>query len=330
MLAAYLNTVHQDSKNNVSPKLFALLKGTSRSLYISLRFLPQRIRPTIAVAYLLARASDTIADTNEIAPVVRRQTLAEFEHQMMIGGVDLDLTGCMAAEGMEKVLLTEVPLIFTALQQLSASHRELVVEVLQKIIRGQTLDIERFELQKGVQALSDAAALDEYIYLVAGSVGEFWTKLCRLEWPSYSKIPDTELLRLGANFGKGLQLINIIRDFPVDLHSGRSYLPIPNPEAVAADPEMARADWERFRIQALQYLEEAWRYVTGIRPPRVRFACAVPLFIGIRTLYLLAQEPQIRPGIKVSRAEVRKLMLLAAFAAWFPFLESRIYRTIVR
>jgi len=36
-------------------ELFALLKEVSRSFYISVRFLPKRIRLTIALGYLLAR-----------------------------------------------------------------------------------------------------------------------------------------------------------------------------------------------------------------------------------------------------------------------------------
>ena len=56
-------------------ELFALLKGVSRSFYISVRFLPKRIRLTIALGYLLARASDTIADTNRLPPPERIQIL---------------------------------------------------------------------------------------------------------------------------------------------------------------------------------------------------------------------------------------------------------------
>src|ERR1039458_9195328 len=41
-----------------------LLKATSRSFYLTLRVLPGAIRPQIGVAYLLARTTDTIADTD--------------------------------------------------------------------------------------------------------------------------------------------------------------------------------------------------------------------------------------------------------------------------
>ena len=50
------------------PSLNQLLKQTSRSFYLTLRVLPRAVRPQIGLAYLLARTTDTIADT-EIVPV---------------------------------------------------------------------------------------------------------------------------------------------------------------------------------------------------------------------------------------------------------------------
>ena len=43
--------------------LTELLRDVSRSFYLTLRVLPRPVRPQIGLAYLLARATDTIADT---------------------------------------------------------------------------------------------------------------------------------------------------------------------------------------------------------------------------------------------------------------------------
>jgi len=210
------------------------------------------------------------------------------------------------------------------------AHRKLLSEVLAKIIHGQALDIERFESKPGISGLRDDSALEEYTYLVAGCVGEFWTRICLLEWPNYARLPPEEMLGFGRDFGKGLQLVNILRDFPLDLQAGRSYLPVSNLEEVVLNPTLARSEWERWRRRASGYLEEAWRYVVAVRPWRVRFACAVPVFIGVRTLLLLGGAPENRAGIKVSRNEVRRLMVWAAGIALFRFLEPVAYRTIFR
>src|SRR5437899_11006110 len=53
----------------------ALLRSVSRSFYLSIRLLPALLREPIALAYLLARTSDTVADTSQIPVTVRMETL---------------------------------------------------------------------------------------------------------------------------------------------------------------------------------------------------------------------------------------------------------------
>jgi farnesyl-diphosphate farnesyltransferase len=315
-------------------ELLTLLKGVSRSFYISVRFLPKRIRMAIALGYLLARASDTIADTNQLPSAERIEFLQRFLGSIANRepGGSLDLAACLIAQadGPEKILVANIDRVLDSLFEIPSAHRELVNEVLAKIIRGQTLDIQRFESKPGIFGLADDLALEEYTYLVAGCVGEFWTKICLLEWPDYARLPAKEMLSFGKDFGKGLQLVNILRDYPLDLKAGRSYLPVPNLEQVALNPALARPEWERWRQRASGYLEEAWKYVIAVRPWRVRFACAVPVFIGVRTLDLLGDASENRAGIKVSRNEVRRLMAWAAGVALFRFVEPAAYRMIFR
>src|SRR5690349_2033322 len=52
-----------------------ILRSVSRSFYLSIRFLPAQLRQPIALAYLLARATDTVADTTGISRLVRIETL---------------------------------------------------------------------------------------------------------------------------------------------------------------------------------------------------------------------------------------------------------------
>lgn len=314
--------------------LLAILKAVSRSFYISVRFLPAQIRMTIGLAYLLARASDTIADTNQLPARERIDLLRRYAESLAKPATEhqLDLATCLTrqSDGPERVLLANIDRVAHGLSRIPSSHRELVGEVLGKIIHGQSLDIERFELDPGVKALTDAAALEEYTYLVAGCVGEFWTKVCLLAWPQYARLPESEMLRIGKVFGQGLQLINILRDFPADLQAGRCYLPVAEPAAVVADPGLARPEWNQWCERANRYLEEAWTYICAVRPIRVRFACATPVFIGVRTLRLLSDATAIAPGIKVSRPEVRSMMIWAAGIALFRLLEPAAYRKFFR
>ena len=55
-----------------------LLKKTSRSLYLSARILPETLRPAFAIAYLLCRYADTIADTPLLPPEKRLFWITQF------------------------------------------------------------------------------------------------------------------------------------------------------------------------------------------------------------------------------------------------------------
>src|SRR5215470_13447407 len=52
-----------------------VLRSVSRSFYLSIRFLPRQLREPIALAYLLARTTDTVADTSQVSVTVRMETL---------------------------------------------------------------------------------------------------------------------------------------------------------------------------------------------------------------------------------------------------------------
>lgn len=69
--------------NTASASLLGpLLKSVSRSFYLTLRILPGGMREPIALAYLLARAADTIADTTLVAPEKRLELLLSFRSQV--------------------------------------------------------------------------------------------------------------------------------------------------------------------------------------------------------------------------------------------------------
>ena len=95
--------------------------------------------------------------------------------------------------------------------------------------------------------------------------------------------------RLGINFGKGLQLVNILRDRRADAQIGRRYL---LPEQFA--PNLSRAR---------EYLADAGRYTGSIKNRRLRAACALPLLLAFETLDLVERQPDA-PRVKVTRGRV--------------------------
>src|ERR1700686_1008948 len=75
----------------------SILRSVSRSFYLSIRILPQRLREPVALAYLLARATDTVADTARIPWATRAQTLQMLSN-MIQGKAPRDGSDSFAAE----------------------------------------------------------------------------------------------------------------------------------------------------------------------------------------------------------------------------------------
>src|SRR5438445_11905535 len=63
--------------------LRTVLRSVARSFYLTLAVVPSDVRTQVRVAYLLARAADTIADTDLIERSQRLQYLTSFREWMM-------------------------------------------------------------------------------------------------------------------------------------------------------------------------------------------------------------------------------------------------------
>ena len=313
-----------------SPKLNTrLLKAVSRSFYLSIRIMPAKLRPAIGVAYMLARTSETIADTESAPPQVRLRRLAEFERIIKGGATPQAITNIQRDirpdHPGERTLIDTMPQVLESFQSLDGWEWKEIADLMTSIIRGQSMDLETFQQSGLITALPDANMLEDYIYLVAGCVGEWWTRLCLNRIPQYSKIDDGELTELGNNFGKGLQLVNILRDIPADLAAGRCYLPDSelrnvgtSAEALASSPAEAEPVFDVWLHRARELLDSGRQYILSIRSRRTRMACYIPWRLGVETLDLLEQNPPLSSGkkAKVSRGSVRSA-LFAAFSVAF-------------
>ena len=322
--------------------LTTLLRDVSRSFYLTLWLLPRGVRQPIGLGYLLARATDTVADTG-LVPVGERLEALEVLRRRIAGESTEPMDFRKWAEAQEagaspaeQVLLRRVEEAVRVLETLDPRDAERVRWVLRTITSGQVLDLQRFGAVRPpeVLALPGAAALDDYTYRVAGCVGEFWTRLCRAHRFPKATLDEARLVEDGVRFGKGLQLVNILRDLPRDLAQGRCYLPLDELAAVGLAPgdlldpaNEARLTpvYQRWLSMAEEHLAAGWRYCTTLPREewRLRAACALPVLIGIRTLARLRRGGFLDPRqrIKVSRGEVRAilwrvLLLLPAGRHW--------------
>jgi len=331
-------------KPAVARKLDPLLKRVSRSFHLTLRILPEAIRPQIGLAYLLARATDTVADT-ELIPWQERLLTLRMLRDRILGthGLPLDFSELAEQQGddSERELLLRIEEAIEVLGLLSARDQERVREVITIISSGQEMDLERFGPAKpgAVVALQTHAGLEDYTYRVAGCVGVFWTRMVQAHLFHLAPMYESLLLKNGVWFGQGLQLINILRDLARDLRRGRCYFPKDKLEEVGLQPEdlLDPASEERFRLIYDAYLDFAearlaagWEYTNALprQFTRLRLACAWPILIGRRTLELLRANPVLDPAIeiKIPRSEVYQIVLISMLSHPFSAAWNRLYQ----
>ena len=142
----------------------------------------------------------------------------------------------------------------------------------------------------------------------------------------------------GIRFGKGLQLVNILRDLPADLRKSRCYLPTEKLDAAGLRPAglLSPANeskflplYHRYLDLAESHLRAGWDYTNSLPfgQVRVRQACAWPILIGIKTIERLraANVFELQQGIKISRSEVRQILLWSVLGYPFPGLWRKLF-----
>ena len=313
--------------------LEGLLRGVSRSFYLTLRVLPSSSRLPVGVAYLLARAADTITDTRLLPPSRRLDHLLTFRG-LMTGPAETEPLRLIGEEltdkqslPEERELLDSLPAAFALLEGLAEPDRSHVRTVVVNLTKGMENDLTIFPPEDSglMGCIEDAAALDQYIYDVAGCVGEFWTAVTMTHVPALKDEGRRRMSETFMEFGKALQLTNVLRDLPRDLRIGRCYLPRMQLAAMGLAPEdlldpsngpAARPLLVAWLRTALQYYTSAEQYLLAIprRCLRIRMAVLWPILIGLATLAKLANNDQwLDPDYssRVSRGWVYRTMALS-------------------
>ncbi len=292
-------------------QLAPILKSVSRSFYLSMVFLPRQMRPAVSLGYMLARASDSVADSSSASPEERLRILRSMARVCSDAPRDLseekalfrELSQSMAMaqdNPKETLLLRHYGECLSIMRQLPAVQQSLIEKVLESIHEGQIWDIEYFQTSSHVTKEEDSL---RYCYQVAGCVGEFWTNIGYCTLPRYSSHPSREdLVEAGVRYGLGLQLVNILRDVVEDAARGRHYL--------SGD----REEWMR---RARHYLMDGIAYSKTLASFKLRFTALLPALLGLKTLDKMQQgEGTTDEKVKISRGSVYRSMVKAAFIAW--------------
>jgi farnesyl-diphosphate farnesyltransferase len=318
-----------------------LLKNVSRSFYLTIRVLPKEIRLPIGLAYLLARAADTIADSQLLPPSSRLELLLGFRTRLNFAPADKKGAASSAAtlarietsvadtqtEIYERKLLQSLQPALEILSALRPDDWFQVRSVVTTLTQGMEMDLRTFPSEQSgeLAALPSLDELELYTYLVAGCVGAFWTRMTVAHTPALHDWDEADMSARGISFGKALQYTNVLRDCPKDLRIGRCYLPADRLAAIGLTPKdllnpetskSARPLLVQLLRVALGHYRNAQDYVLAIPPQcgRLRLACLWPVLIGLETLKKLAQsdswlDPNQR--IKVPRSFVYRNLALS-------------------
>lgn len=308
-----------------------LLAAVSRSFYLTLKALPKELREPISLAYLLARTADTIADTASVSAEVRLDCLERYRALVRGDSAVESLASTLReqfcpqqSDDAERRLMEKFADGIAWLRTMKPTPLAAIQSVLEHIIDGQMLDIRRFPSDGQLRSLASAEELDDYTWLVAGCVGEFWTQLCASELPSSldPAVTTVQMQEWGARMGKGLQLINILRDIGEDTRDGRCYLP--------CKPDDIQTEWRKWLQTCTGHLECGLRYVQHVTHGKLRYATALPLLLGIQTVAKMrdASWDKVQQGIKISRLDVASILAQAAMACRSAEAMEKLYRKL--
>lgn len=284
--------------NDNSVLLQDLLVRTSRTFALAIPLLPEPTLREVTVAYLLFRIADTFEDASVLWDKPHQQAaLGEFVDLMENPSVER--ARALSRQWLRRPpsehdgyleLLEQIPEVIAGHLSLSPAAQEVVAHHTIRTSIGMASVVDRTG-SDGVLRLGTIADVQDYCYIVAGIVGEMLTDLFVLERQHLDAIADY-LRQRDAQFGEGLQLVNILKDSADDAVEGRNYLP-------------TEIDQNEFFTLARTDLQAATEYTLAIQnaggPDGIVLFTGLPMELAWATLEVIEEKG---PGAKLTRPQV--------------------------
>ena len=307
-----------------------ILPKVSRTFAPTIRKLPRPLVLQLTVAYLLCRIADTIED-NVILTIKQKQNLLEQYADILVRKnpnneqkAFMKQINVLPQEGADDELLHNFPLILTVYNKFSKKVRRGISTWVVEMISGMRKYVQS-KHNSSQNFLKTLNELDDYIYYVAGTVGNLVTTLFSHYSNNINHTVTNKLRKYAESVGKGLQLVNIIRDMPYDWKCNRSYMPNEllkkydlTRQSIFDTQNLQRSKKmldELIQI-ALAYLDAGLNYIVAIPKAErnIRLSCLLPLFWALQTLSAIKKNINrffTKEKIKISRTIIRKELCLA-------------------
>ena len=256
-----------------------ILKQTSRTFYIPISRLPDRLQSAVASAYLCMRAIDEVEDSDLLDVATKAQLLRSISLNLQSQSYNLNTNPFYKSFQPYQDLLPEVTLRI-------ADWSLLADETISPRIWDATAamaDRMAYWAENNWQ-ITQKEDLDRYTFSVAGAVGLLLSDL----WNWYDGTTTNRSQAIG--FGRGLQAVNIIRNRKEDLQRGVDFFP-------------EGWDFQDMHQYARYQLNLGQLYTDALVDSPALDFCRIPLALAFGTLDAIALGKE-----KLTRTDVLSLV----------------------
>jgi len=326
------------------------LPKVSRTFALNIKTLQGELHRSVLIAYLFCRIVDTVEDAAKLDPEIKIKLLLEFsrlieDREYRRKHIDSWVNDCTIVDGSKNDLdlLKNTKRVFNIFNLMKNNHQEQIIPAVSKMAKGMAHFQSRFQFGE-ITPLENEEDLEEYCYFVAGVVGEM---LCNLFFQKLTTLPESARIIMKENavsFGLGLQMTNISKDVMADRDRGWSYIPqsLITANGLTVDEFHAGKSVEK-NLKILEnllrktngHLHDALKFTLAIPRTEIslRLFCIWPLWMAMKTVAALHNNPALLSScapVKISRSQVKRILLTTPLMAWSNFLLKNSFNNILK
>ena len=332
-ISNFFNRSHNTLMDN-----YELLRRVSRTFALSIEQLPQILRDSITVSYLLLRISDCLEDHDTMPPDRKAELLRLWARVLSettpVERLTSHITDLDDSDP-EVYVAQHAPQVIQQLHKLPEEIQKAIIKHVNRTSMGMAW------WQEHGPYVENEAAMDDYMHQVAGRVGYLLTDIFAWYSPIIRERKE-QLMPLARQYGLALQTVNIIRGMRKDYERGWVFVPRTFYEQVGLTrdslfaPENMDKAMEVVDLLADKAERHLWHgmvYITAFPryQHRIRLACMWPLFFAVRTLALSRSNVNVLlTEAKMGRQQVKVIMRDTSLFGWSNHWLARYYHYLAR
>ena len=317
---------------------YEMLRNVSRTFSLSIEQLPQELRETVTVAYLLFRISDCLEDHAGLV-AERKATLLRLWGDIVTGSRPArDLITQISElddNDPEVYVARRADIVMQYLNNIPEQPRKILASYVYETSQGMA------RWQEHGPFVNTEEEMDDYMHQVAGRVGYLLTDVFSWYSPAINKIRES-LIPLGREFGLALQTVNIIRGLRKDYERGWVFVPATFFKEIGLSREeffdktnmdKALSVIKLLVDKARRHLNNGLTFITLLprKERHIRLFCIWPLLFAVKTLALSRNNPEVLTSeTKITRHQVKNIVLVSSTLFWSNSCLSRYYHYLGR